>query len=568
MIETLRIERLAVVEAAEIEFGPGLNVLTGETGAGKSLVLGALSLLAGERAPRAVVREGADEAVVEAVFRTDALPDLEAELAERGLANEDHELILRRSIARSGRSQARIGGARVPVSTLAELFQGRIEISSQHESQALLRPEVQGRLLDAHGGLLELRREVEAGVRQLRELGREIAELRAQAEERARREDFLAFQVSEIDAAALEPGELERLQAERSRLRHAERLGREAGEAARALGGDPAAADAAGASDLLGEALRRVEGLAELDGELAGLVERLREAQAEVSEAGVDLERYAEAIEADPERLAGLEERLERLEGLRRKYGADEAEILAFREQAAQELASVAGADARLEKLDAERTALVESLERAAGKLGRGRRKAAKRLAEAVEAALVGLAMPDARFEVALEPVTPEEGLPCGASGAEAAELRFSANPGEPPRSLRRVVSGGELSRVFLALKNVLRRASAGTALVFDEVDAGIGGGVADRVGAVLAELSEAHQVLCITHLPQIAARADAHYRIRKGARGGRTATRVERLDARARVDELARMAGGAEVTAATRRHAQALLDGARGSRA
>ena len=562
MIETLRIERLAVVESAEVHFGPGLNVLTGETGAGKSLVLGALSLLAGARASSDQVREGADEAVVEAVFRTGDLPELEAELAGRGLEVEEHELIVRRSISRSGRSRARIGGAQVPVSTLAELFQGRIEISSQHASQALLRPEVQGRLLDAHGGLLERRGEVEAGVRGLRELDREIADLRARAEERARREDFLAFQVREIEDAAVEPGELARLEQERGRLRHAEQLCAEAGLAARCLGGDPAAPETAGAADLLADAARRVEALAELDAGLGELAARLRGAHLEAAEACAELERYAEAIEADPARLAALEERLDRLERLRRKYGDDEDAILAFRDRAAAELAAVAGADARLGELEAERADRAKRVERAAAELSRGRRKAAVDMAEAVRAGLARLAMPEACFEVALEPVAAEEGLPCGGSGAEAAELRFSANPGEPPRALRRVASGGELSRVFLALKNVLRRAGAGTALVFDEVDAGVGGGVADRIGAVLAELAGAHQVLCITHLPQIAARADTHFRIAKTTRAGRTHASLERLDESARLDEVARMAGGETISEATRHHARALLDG------
>ncbi len=562
MIASLRIRRLAVVENAEIEFGGGLNVLTGETGAGKSLVLGALALIAGARASSDQVREGAEQAEVEAVFRTEGLPELEAELAERGLEVEDHELIVSRSVSRSGRSRARIGGAQVPVATLAELFRGRIEVSSQHESQALLRPEVQGRLLDAHGELLPLRAEVEAGVRELRELDREIAELRERAEERARQEDFLAFQVQEIDAAGLEPGEAAALAQERSRLRHAEQLCADAARAAAALGGDPAAGEAAGAADLLADALRRVEGLAELDPALGELVGRLRDAHAETAEAAAELARYAEGAEADPARQAAVEERIDLLERLRRKYGEDETAILAFRDEAAARLEAIGGADARLDELARAKAERAEAVARRAAALSRGRRKAGRALAEAVQAGVARLGMPDARFEVALEPLAPEPGLPCGGAGAESVGLRFSANPGEPPRSLRRTASGGELSRVFLALKNVLRRGAAGTALVFDEVDAGVGGGVADRVGGVLAELAGSHQVLCITHLPQVAARADLHFRIAKGTLGGRTQARVERLDEAQRLEEVARMAGGETVSEATRRHAQALLEG------
>ncbi len=560
MIETLRIERLAVVEEAELEFGPALNVLTGETGAGKSLVLGALALLAGGRASPEAVRSGADQAVVEASFRTAGLAELERELAARGLEAEEGELIVRRSVPRAGRGRARIGGALVPVSVLGELLQGRLEISSQHESQALRRPEAQGRLLDAHGGLLEIRERVEVGVRGLRELDAEIARLRDEAEERARREDFLAFQVKEIDAAAVEPGEHEGLRRERERLRHAERLREDADAAVMRLRGDPAGSDAPAAVDLLVEAARRVEGLARIDDALTPLAERLQAAAAEASDAAGELERLATGLEDDPGRLAQLEERLQQLELLQRKYGASEEEILAFRDGAAHELAQIGGADARLEKLVAERGAALEALTEATRQLSRGRGRAARSLSKAVEDGLGALALTGARFEVALEPAPAEPGLPCSASGAERPEFRFAADGSGEPRPIRRVASGGELSRLFLALKNALRSAGRAMVLVFDEVDAGIGGRAADRVGDALARLASEHQVLCITHLPQVAARADTHFRVVKDTGSGAATARVERLDQAGRVEELARMAGGETVTAATRRHARELL--------
>jgi DNA repair protein RecN (Recombination protein N) len=559
MIETLRIENLAIVGRAELEFGPGLNVLTGETGAGKSIVLGALALLAGGRASPDLVREGEEEAVVEALFRVEALPELAAELERRGLG-AGGELVVRRTIARSGRGRARVGGELVPAATLAELFAGRLEISSQHESQRLLRPGAQSRLLDAAGGLLGDRAALETAFERLRGLEREIAGLRARAEELARREDYLRFQVREIDESKVEAGQFEALLAERGRLAHAGRLIGEAGVAAALLAGEAGGSDVPGALDQLADAARRVDALAGLDPGLGELAGRLRGARAELEDAARELARYAESIEVDPARLAALEERLARLERLRRKYGPDEAAILRCRADAAAELEALGGADARLGELERERAVAREQLAVLARRLSEARAGAAAELAREVEAQLRELAMPEGRFEIALVPVEPTEGMPCGPGGAESAEFLFSANAGEPPQALRRVASGGELSRVFLAVKSALRRAEAGMVLVFDEVDAGIGGRVADRVGRVLAELAGEHQVLCITHLPQIAARADVHLRVDKRTRGERTLAAVTRLEGRARVDEIARMAGGETVGKATLRHAQELL--------
>ncbi|HEX2485497.1 MAG TPA: DNA repair protein RecN [Myxococcota bacterium] len=559
MIESLRIESLAVVESVALELSPGLNVLTGETGAGKSLVLGAVALLAGGRASAEVVRPGAAEARVEAVLRVERAPALAAALAERGLVVEDGAVVVERAVSATGRSRARVGGALVPVAALAELFGPWLEISSQHDSQALLRPESHGRLLDAWGGHEALRERVESRVRAVRALDAELEALRRAAEERARREDFLAFQVREIDDAALCEGELERLRAERGRLLHAERLREDAGAAALLLQGD-ADADAAGALDRTAEAVRRLDAIRSLDPDAAAFAERLRGIQVELADAAREVARYAEGIEGDPARLAALEERLRALEKLQKKYGASEVEILAFRERAAGELSALGDADARLGKLAGEREAEVAGLARDARALSAAREKAARALEREVEPELAQLAMPGARLRVALEPAPAPDGLPCGAAGAESPELLFSANRGLDPRPLRRVASGGELSRVFLALKNALRRADPGAALVFDEVDAGIGGGVADRVGAVLAQLAEHHQVLCITHLPQIAARGDHHLVVRKA--GGSVS--VAAVAGKERVEEVARMAGGEKVVDATRRHARALLDAAR----
>jgi DNA repair protein RecN (Recombination protein N) len=563
VIETLRIEALALVERVELEFAPGLNVITGETGAGKSVVLGALALLAGARGSLDALREGAREAVVEGVFGTAALGELENELRLRGLEVDDHSLVVRRTLSDAGRSRAQLAGQLVPVAALAELFAGRIEISSQHESQGLLRPESHGRLLDAYGGLLELREEVAAEFTRLRALDEEMQRLAADAAERRRRHDFLAFQVTEIDEAKLVPGETAALSAERTRLAHAERLRAEASAAVACLTGDPTQSETRGAADLLAEAARRVEAGARLDPTLGPLGERLRTLQGEASDAAAELERYAASIEDDEGRLAQIERRLAQLEALRRKYGPTEEEILAFRGQAAQELVAVEGDDERGARLAQQRAQGVARLAASSATLSLARIRTVERLSGALEAALVELGMPNARIEIALHPAPAPSSLPCGPSGAELPEFRFSASKGEAPRSLRRVASGGELSRVFLALKNVLRRTGAGMVLVFDEVDAGIGGRAADRMGRVLSELASEHQVLCITHIPQIAARANTHFRVTKRVRAGRSHVEVERLSAAERVEEIARMAGGEGVSETTRRHARELLSAA-----
>lgn len=559
MIELLRIENLAVVERTELAFGPGLNVVTGETGAGKSIVLGALALLAGARASGDAVREGADEAVVEAIFRTETLPDLEDELARRGIAAADHELVVRRTMSRGGRSRAQVAGQLVPVTLLAELFTGRLEISSQHESQALLRPETHALLLDAFGECLALRAAVGEGIARLRVLDDERERLRGAAADRARRQDFLSFQVREIDEAKPSPGERAALTAERARLAHAERLGADAAAASALLTGEGRSDDGPGAASLVAEAARRIEAAARLDRTLEGQAARLRTAGAEIEDLARDLERYAGVLEADPGRLAVLEDRLAALERLCRKYGPGEEDVLAFRAQAATELEGLAGAEERGEAIDADRARVAAEVERNAAALSKARRSAARALSKALVSALEPL-VEGARIEVCLEAAPAADGMPCGPSGAELVELRFASSPAEPVRPLRRVASGGELSRVFLAVKNVLRRGAPGMVLVFDEVDAGVGGRVADRVGRTLGELADAHQVLCITHLPQIAARGATHFRVERGLRDGRAVTSVVRLDAAARVEEIARMAGGERVSEATRRHARELL--------
>ena len=567
MIESLHLEGIAVVEKADLELGPGLNVLTGETGAGKSIILGALSLLVGGKARAETLREGCDTGRVEAVFATRDKASLEKDLVRLGLECEDDKnrsLVVGRTLQRAGRSRARVGGQLVPVAVLAELFAGRVEISSQRESHALLRPESHGRALDAAGDLLELRAAVAKHHGAVLALCAEGAALRKSAEERAREQDFLRFQCDEIDAADLRKDQWDQLGTEHARLAHAERLKAEGGNAVASLAGDPGSGGEGAALHALDRAAQTLGDLGRLDPDLAALALRMEGAATEVRDTVQDLERYVDRIEIAPGRLEVIEEQLAQLESLRRKYGKTVEAVLAHRERVGGELDRLGGQDDRAGEIEALRDAQWHSLRDSSAELSKGRAAAALQLATKLEAALHDLGLPEAGFRVALEPRAPLAGepeeIPSGPQGAEHPVFYFTANAGVSPKPIQKVASGGELSRLFLALKNVLRRDPDGMLLVFDEVDAGIGGRLAERVGRVLAELATRHQVLCITHLPQIAALADAHFRVEKVRRGGRTRTQVERIEGPARVEEVARMAGGEKVTEATRRHARELL--------
>lgn len=568
MIEVLRIENLALVESVELEFGPGLNVLTGETGAGKSIILSALGLLTGARASAETLRSGAEEGAVEALFRMDGHEDVATALAERGLAEASEEvddgapeLIVRRTLHAGGRSRARIGGQLVPVSTLVELFGGQLEISSQHGSQALRHAEVHAVALDAYADKTSVREVVGRQVARVGELDREIATLRAAEEERARRVDFLQYQLQELEGEELDAEGVAQLEAEHRRLTHAERLAEEMATVSRAIdGGD---GEEESAESALGVARRALAAAIRMDPSLDELAERLEAVGSELRDVAVLAADYLGELEIDPGRLAEVESRIGRLEALRRKYGRSVEDMLAHRDAIERELADLEGADDRIRVLEKARAEAVDAANEASEKLSKARKRAAKKLAKAVETELGDLAMPGARFVVDLEPVDPAsgpEGLVTGAGGRERPQFLFSANPGEAPRPIQKVASGGELSRLFLAIKNALRRADRNMVIVFDEVDAGIGGATAERVGRVLGELATEHQVLCITHLPQIAAFADRHFVVHKEARGGRTRTRVSEVRDDERVDELARMAGGEKVTEVTREHARALL--------
>jgi DNA repair protein RecN (Recombination protein N) len=584
MLTTLRISGFAVVDAVEVRFGPGLNVLTGETGAGKSILVNALHLVLGGRMSPEVLREGADEAVVEALFE---LPAGHRALERLGLGPGTPELLVRRTVSRGGRGRAFVNGGLCTVSMLESALRGVVDVSGQHEHVSLLDPAVHLELLDAFalpdlaatpstrsGGLdtsperpdgadhplLDRYREAYAA---LAALVREREGLAADEGERARRADYLAFQLRELEAADPRPGELETLEGDRRVLASAEKL-REAARAAEAL----AYGEEGSAAERVGQAARALAEAALLDRRLETPLALLRSAAVELDEAGRGLARYADQVGGDPDRLAQVEDRLELVRALARKHGGSLDAALQRRTEMRDELVRVSGGGERLAALAPEIEACGAVVRRLAEALTRTRERAADRFAEEVRRELAELAMDRCRLEVALTP--PEDGIEVGGRrfgprGAEVAELLIAPNPGEPPRAMARIASGGELSRILLAVKRTLARRDPVATYVFDEVDAGIGGAVAEAMGRALADVSRGRQVICVTHLPQVAAFADRHHRVEKAVVGGRTHTKVVLLEGEEdRCREVARMMAGLTVTASALEHAAGLIAAAR----
>jgi len=550
------VRNLAVIESLELEPGEGLNVVTGETGAGKSVLLSAVALLSGRRVSHEEIRTGQAEASVQAIFDTPALLQRARDL---GLAADgESELLIARSISREGRGRVHVNGRLATVSVLSQLMADAVEVVSQGEHQRLLRPEVQTDLLDAYAGLGARVREVGELHAAWRACLDRLEERRSSGEARARRADQLRFEIEQIDAVEPRPGELAELEGEHARLAHVDRLGAHARAALDLLDDDP------GVRDALARARAELEAGARLDGALQAWTEGLERARVEADDVALELGRYAEALESDPNRLAHVERRLAELARLQDRYGSSIDGILDHRARAAAELGDLDGGAERRAELEAELAQAAAGLERAARALSRARSAAAGSLADAVAAELAELEFGKARFHVRLEPVpgkTPEGfEAPSAARGRERAAFLLAANPGEEARRLRDAASGGELSRLLLALRNALREADGGGVLLFDEVDAGIAGRTARRVGERLRALGAAHQILCITHLPQIASLGSIHYHVRKRTRGGRTRTAVERLQGDDRVEEVARMSAGGRVTDVARAHARELL--------
>jgi DNA repair protein RecN (Recombination protein N) len=560
MLHELRVENLLLIERAELRLAPGLNVLTGETGAGKTMLAHALDLLLGGRARTAVVRPGATEAYVEGVFERP--PMLEPALAERLSADSD-EIVLARRVWPDGRTRAYVCGRAATVADLRELGSELLAFYGQHEHRRLMLASAQLDVLDAHCGPdhLAARGRLDAVHRSLRELEGRMAELRALAGARERELDLLAFELGEIEAA--NPSEVEQaaLLGERERLRHAEAITAATAAAAEAIAPE---AGGPGAGFLLAEAVRTLEPVGALDPVLGSCAERLQTLLYEAEDLGAELRRHAYEIDASPGRLEEVEDRLAMLARLERKHGGSIAAVLAHGERCAARREELVGAEIALEQQQAEIATTRAELDGLAAAVTQARRRAAPELAAAVRGRLADLAMEGAAFEVQLTP-RPDG---CGPAGAETVELVIAPNPGVPAGPLREIASGGELSRVMLALLSAAHAESAAGScagrtaplLVFDEIDAGIGGHTARAVGEHLRALASGRQVLCITHLPQVASLATRHFRISKSAAGGATSTAVLELGGEQVVAELVRMLGAAEDDRAASQHARKLL--------
>ena len=554
MLRFLRIQHLAIIDSVEIEFDPGFNVLTGETGAGKSILVEAVGLLLGGRASADLVRTGEESAAVEAIFDS------------RG-----DEMIVRREITAQGRSRAFINGALATATALKDLSGRLIELHGQHEHQTLLDPSTHLLLLDAFGDLSALAAPTAAAFEVMRAAADELARMQAAGRDRDARLELIAFQLAELDRAAPAAGEDDELAAVRQVLANAERVERLCVESYASLYERDDAILAA-----LGSVWRRVTELASLDPQFQPYVDAREGVKSHLEDLAMFLRRYADGIEASPARLQQIEERLALLERLKRKYGPTLADVMARREALRRERSDFERGDERLLELEQAHADARRAYLAAATALSAERRRVAVRFAAGLERVLAELAMGRTRVDVRFGPQPPE--AEWSGRGIDAAELYLSPNPGEELRPLARIVSGGELSRVMLALKTMTAASRHGFSetaarppgadapgLIFDEVDAGIGGRAADIVGRRLRALGSAFQVLCITHLPQVAAYADTHFQIEKRVTRGRTRTTVRRLDAAGRVDEVARMLGGDVITDGLRHSAREMLEGRAG---
>ncbi len=564
MLVQLSVRNLAIIRDIRLDFGTGLTALTGETGAGKSILIDALGLVLGARASSDLVRCGAARAWAEAIFDLTDLPATEAvlsQLAAYGVEPEDGQLIVTREIQANGRSVARINGQAVPASVLNAIGSALVDIHGQSDHLSLLKAERQLDLLDRYAGLLGLREELARRVQEYRSVRRQLERLRAEEREREHRADLLRYQVQEIEAARLRPGEEDELLAERARLQNAERLAMLASDVLMLLEGEEQ-----GVLDGIRRASVRLDELGRLDSTQESLAEQLREALYVLQDVARSVRAYAEELEADPERLTAIEDRIDTIRRLKRKYGDTIEAILDYADRARRELASLESSEELLGELEARLVHLARDVVQLATELSQRRRQAARALEEAMGEAMRGLRLGQGVFVVAFddppELLDPQAAADrCTETGWDRIEFVMAPNPGQEPRPLARIASGGELARLMLALKSILSEVDDTPTLVFDEIDVGIGSRSAQVVGERLWQLAREHQVIVISHLPQIAAFADRHFKITKHVVDGTTETRVQLLEGEARLEELAAMLDGTPVTPESLANARAMLE-------
>jgi len=549
MLTTLRIKNLALVADLTLELQPGCNVITGETGAGKSIILGALNLVLGQRADRTLIRSGCDSCSVEAALDVGKLQaPLAAFLEENGLEPSDgRQLVLKRSFSTAGTNRQFVNGSPTTLNVLAAIGEWLVDMHGPHDHQSLLHASKQLAILDAFGGLEPQRSEVSELVRQRHEVESQKAALIVDEKSYVQQLDLLRFQVQEIEAAQIEPEEEVQVTQEFNRASNAARLQQLSQAALELLSeGETTVLSQAGA---MGRVLHDLE---KLDPGATGLTELHEQAVSQLQELQTGISRYADKVDVDPARLSELEERLNLIHSLKRKYGPNLAEVIAFGEAAKAMLQSLESRDAELARLNSELAKLEARLSRAAEHLSAERARVIPKLSKAVARQLADLGFQQSKFDVAQSPIE------ISAAGGDSVEFLFSPNVGEPLKPLRAIASSGEMARVMLALKTVLAAQDEIPVLVFDEVDANVGGETAQAVGEKMKQIAERRQVFCITHLPQVAAAADAHYVVTKQVKDGRTISEITLLEKKSRVTELARMLGGQ--SDAARKHAEALL--------
>ena len=548
MLQELRIDNFAIIQHLELKLASGLVIFTGETGAGKSIILDAIEALVGGKAEAGMVRSGEDKSLLEAYFSTN--PEVDGILTREDLMDEPGQVILSREIRKEGRTSCRVNGRSVSQSLLKEIGTSLVDIHGQSEHLSLLNTKQHILLLDRFAGSGTLLSAYREEFNRLSSLRKTLTMLRDQEKDAARMTDLLRYQVNEIDSARLKPGELDELVVERDRLANAENLAALGQDAMRIL--DEGEADAPSVSDLFGQVVRALTSLARIDPSMSAVLDKAETTSDDIAELTRTLSDYLERIEINPRRLEQMEDRIELIRNLSRKYGGDEASAQAFMEDARRQLESIEHAGEQIEQLEADEKHILASLAEKAFSLSRLRKEAAGKLSSAVEAQLQDLHMPGARFMVDMRTQPDPSGLPdenggtarFDGTGYDLVEFLIAPNPGEGLKPMVKIASGGETSRLMLALKNVLAHADEVPTLIFDEIDQGIGGRVGTTVGEKLWQVARSHQVFCVTHLPQLAAFGDQHFTVGKKIVNDRTMTETTALTGDVRVRELALMLG------------------------
>jgi DNA repair protein RecN (Recombination protein N) len=557
MLIELRIKNFAIIDELSLPFSKGFHILTGETGAGKSIILNAVHLLLGDKATEEWIRSSEEEANVEALFDISENQEVKEKMREkaphlRGAGDED-SLIIRRVISRSGRGKVFINGNLAALGVLSEIGEELLTVYGQHEHQSLQRVETHIDILDEFGGLLGLRGEFQKQYQEFVSLSEEVERIRAEKERRARERELMAFQSKEIEASGIQIGEEESLKEDRTILTHAKKLMDFAHASEGTLYSEEGST-----IEKIQRILNQGREMAAIDPSLSHLLKGLESTLIQLEDIALALRDYSRRVEVNPTRLDEIENRLEEIDRLKRKYGSSIKEVLAFKQRIDEALKSFTSDEEKLSQLEGRLEPLRQTMNHLGQKLSGERKRVAMGLKKSVEKELNSLGMKKTIFEIHIDP------FPLSPKGVDRVEFLISPNVGEEVKPLAKIASGGELSRIMLAMKRILAQVGGRQVLIFDEVDAGIGGAMAEVVGKKLKELSRHHQVICVTHLPQIACFADRHHSVRKEVKAGRTVTLVDQLDKESIVDEIARMLGGVKVTEKTKAHAREMIENAK----